>query len=100
MIQRRKEALLGPPSLCWTGVSPPGARYFSHAGKVPKSALRCPLRRTLAPFGGTALIRSPLRTPGRDAPSVDWCVVLLRSFGRGGGNSRTDKGILKVFPRL
>ena len=34
------------------------------------------------------------------AASVDWCLVLLRSFGRGGGGSRTAEGILRVSPRL
>ena len=64
-------------SLFWTlpGVSPPGARYFSHAGKVPKSALRGPALADFSPAcGGTqSLCASPLRTPGYGAASVDWC---------------------------
>ena len=49
--------------------------------------------RTLAPVpGAQSLHASPLRTPGRAAPSVDWCGDLLRRFGRGGGGSRMDKG--------
>ena len=43
----------------------PGATDFWHSPKVSKRLLRCPLRRALAPAGGTALIRSPLRTPSR-----------------------------------
>ena len=42
----------------------------------------------------------PLRTIGRDAASVDWCVGLLRSFGRGGGGSRLVDGILRAYSRL
>ena len=44
-----------------TGVSPPGASYFSHAGKVTKSALRGTARRALAPpaAGHSPYPRSP-----------------------------------------
>ena len=57
------------------GVSPPGATYFSRARKVGKSALRGPALADFSPaYGGTqSLCASPLRTPGRDAVSVDWC---------------------------
>ena len=47
------------------GVSPPGARYFSHAGKVPKSALRGPALADFSPpLGGTVLMRLPPKNPG------------------------------------
>ena len=56
------------------GVSPPGARYFSHAGKVPKSALRGPALADFSPHSGAqSLCAFPLRTPGYGAASVDWC---------------------------
>ena len=70
----------------------PRATYFSRARKVGKSALRCPLRRALAPAGGTALIRYPLRTPRRGAALLVWWVRQDWRFGRGGGGSRLANG--------
>ena len=70
----------------------PRATYFSRARKVGKSALRCPLRRALAPAGGTALIRYPLRTPRRGAALLVWWGRRDWRFGRGGGGSRLANG--------
>ena len=68
MLQKDEGGPLGPPLSFLgggRGVSPPGARYFSHAGKVPKSALRGPAWAGLSPlWGGTALTRLPPKNPG------------------------------------
>ncbi len=80
---------------------PPGRGTFPAREKYPKARLGVRRGRALAPCrGARPLYASPLRTPGYGASSVDWCVVLLRSFGRGGGGSCTAEGILRAFPRL
>ena len=51
----------------------PQATYFSHARKVGKSALRCPLRRALAPAGGHSPYLLPPKSPKLRAPSTGQC---------------------------
>ena len=78
----------------------PRATCFSRARKVGKSALRCPLRRALAPRRGHSPYSLPPKNPRTRRPLVTPTLIQPCRPQCGGGSSCLADGILRASPRL